>query len=65
MGIVKGTAEKIHSIAVAAAEQSSACEEIARTTKIIHQTAGDTLESMNEAGGAVSEINAWLKRCLF
>ncbi len=62
VGIVQGTAEKIHSIAVAAEEQSSTCEEITRTTESIHKTAGDTLVTMEDSSRAVAEINEVVKR---
>ena len=55
--IASGTAEKIHSIAVAAEEQSASCEQITRATESIHQVANDTLATMQEASQAVKEIN--------
>ncbi len=58
VGLVNATAERIRSIAVAAEEQSSTCEEITKTTESIHQTAGETLVIMEEAGRGVAEINA-------
>ena len=57
VAVVQTTAEKIHSIAVAAEEQSSTCEEIAHSSEAIHEIARDTMSTMQEATLAVVEIN--------
>ena len=55
--IVQSTAEMINSIAVAAEEQSSTCEEITQTTEAINDVAQNTLKTMEDANHAVDEIN--------
>ncbi len=62
--IAKDTAEKIHSIAVAAEEQSTTCEQLANTSESINEVAGETLSIMEEADHAVAAINNVVQQVL-
>ena len=62
--IAKGTAEKIHSIAVAAEEQSATCEQLTGNTESINRVADETFHVMEGANKAVDEINDVVKRVL-
>ncbi len=55
--ISKDTAEKIHSISVAADEQSGTCQELSRTTDSISQLADETRRNMENASSAVLAID--------
>lgn len=53
---VKNSAEQVRSIATASKEQSSASEEITRSTTDVNRLAGEMLEVMSTAGQAVSGL---------
>ena len=62
--IAKGTAEKIHSIAVAAEEQSATCEQLTGNTESINRVAGETYQVMEGASTAVDEINDVMRKVM-
>ena len=62
VNIAKGTAQQIHSIAVAAEQQSSTCEQLSNTTDSINEVANETLAIMDEAEKALDTMEEDVRR---
>lgn len=62
--IANGTADKVHSIAVTAEEQSSVCEHITSATESINNLAEETLRVMNNADTAVAALSDSVRKLL-
>ena len=56
VGMVDATADHVRGIAIASKQQTSASEEIRRSTDVIHRIAGDTANAMSQSRQAVNDL---------